>query len=132
LFLISSTHADDWAHLRKEHPRLLVLGQDFQKAKQNAEKDPRAKVYYDQIVSDCGKFLDQPPVKRGGGRMLNASRTALTRITFLAALYRMDGDKRFADRARDEMLAAAKFADWNPGTFLDTAEITAAMAIGYD
>ena len=44
----------------------------------------------------------------------------------------MDGDKRFADRARDEMLAAASFDDWNPPHFLDTAEMTAAMAIGYD
>src|SRR5690242_738489 len=70
-------HADDvLATIRKEHPRLLVLSADFQNAKQAALRDPRAKVYYDQISSDCAKFLDQPPVKRGSGQMLNASRTA--------------------------------------------------------
>jgi hypothetical protein len=126
-------HGDDvLATLRKEHPRLLVLAGDFKTAKQTALNDPCAKVYYDQICSDCAKFLDQPPVKRGSGQMLNSSRTALARITFLATLYRMDGDKRFADRARDEMLAIARFYDWNPSHFLDTAEMTAAMALGYD
>jgi hypothetical protein len=118
--------------LRKDHPRLLASPDDFRTAKENGKNDPRARIYYDQIVSDCNKFLDQPPVKRGSGQMLNASRTALGRITFLAALYRMDGDKRFADRARQEMLAAAAFDDWNPSHFLDVAEMSAAMSIGYD
>lgn len=30
------------------------------------------------------------------------------------------------------MLAAAAFADWNPSHFLDVAEMTAALGIGYD
>ncbi len=96
-------------------------------------RDPRAAVYYKQIVSDCAKFMARSRWSaRAARQMLNASRTALGRITFLAALYRMDGDKRYADRARAEMLAAAGFDDWNPSHFLDVAEMTAAMAIGYD
>ena len=30
------------------------------------------------------------------------------------------------------MLAIAQFADWNPSHFLDVAEMTMGMAIGYD
>ena len=30
------------------------------------------------------------------------------------------------------MLAAASFENWNPKHFLDTAEMTAALAIGFD
>jgi len=126
------TRADVLSTLRKEHPRLLVLADGFNAAKQNAQRDPRANVYYKQITGDCAKFLTQPPVTRGRGQMLNTSRTALGRITFLAALYRMAGDKRFAERARQEMLAAAGFDDWDPNHFLDVAEMTAALAIGYD
>jgi Heparinase II/III-like protein len=133
LLTCSSVFGDDLlSTLRKEHPRVLVLAPDFAKAKQNAMRDPRAGVYYKQIVSDCAKFMAQKPVVRGQGEMLNTSRTALGRITFLAALYRMDGDRKFAERARREMLAAAGFEDWNPSHFLDTAEMTAAMGIGYD
>jgi len=34
--------------------------------------------------------------------------------------------------SRKEMLNLAAFQDWNPSHFLDTAEMTAALAIGYD
>src|SRR5262249_13628184 len=50
----------------------------------------------------------------------------------LALLYRLDGDRRWASRARDELLAAAAFSDWNPPHFLDVAEMVNAFAIGYD
>ena len=30
------------------------------------------------------------------------------------------------------MLTAARFEDWNPSHFLDVAEMTFALAIGYD
>jgi hypothetical protein len=50
----------------------------------------------------------------------------------LATVYRIEGDRRYADRALREMLAAAAFKDWNPSHFLDTAEMTHALAIGYD
>ena len=46
--------------------------------------------------------------------------------------YRLDGDQRYAERAWQELAAAANFPDWNPRHFLDTAEMTHAFAIGYD
>ena len=39
---------------------------------------------------------------------------------------------KYARRAEKEMLAVAQFSDWNPSHFLDVAEMTAALAIGYD
>ena len=39
---------------------------------------------------------------------------------------------RGTERLEEEMLAAAGFSDWNPGSFLDVAEMTTALAIGYD
>ena len=47
-------------------------------------------------------------------------------------MYRIGGDRRYADRAIREMLTAAAFDDWNPSHFLDTAEMTHALAVGYD
>jgi hypothetical protein len=35
-------------------------------------------------------------------------------------------------KAEDEMIAASEFTDWNPSHFLDVAEMTTALAIGYD
>ena len=47
-------------------------------------------------------------------------------------MYRITRDARYAERARDEMLALAAMYNWNPSHFLDTAAVTGAMAIGYD
>jgi hypothetical protein len=44
----------------------------------------------------------------------------------------MTGDERFVEHAEKHMVKAAGFRDWNPTHFLDVAEMTMAMAIGYD
>jgi hypothetical protein len=44
----------------------------------------------------------------------------------------MTQEKKYFDRAEKEMLAIAAFSDWNPSHFLDVAEMTMALSIGYD
>ncbi|MCX6910362.1 MAG: heparinase II/III family protein [Verrucomicrobia bacterium] len=120
--------------LRPGHPRLLVLDADLARVKQAIENDPVARRWHEQLLRDAEKMLKEKPIQRKliGPRLLDKSRTALSRVTTLAGLYRLDGDRRFAERARKEMLTAAAFADWNPRHFLDVAEMTNALAIGYD
>ena len=50
----------------------------------------------------------------------------------MALAFRLSGEQKFAQGAIREMLVAASFRDWNPRHFLDTAEMTTALAIGYD
>jgi hypothetical protein len=79
-------------------------------------------------------MLGEPVVERKlvGPRLLGQSRAALRRVSTLAGLHLLDGSRDLAERARREMLAAAAFSDWNPYHFLDVAEMTNALAIGYD
>lgn len=88
----------------------------------------------DALLKRAEAMLAEPPVERVliGRRLLDKSRTALSRVLHLGLAYRVTGEARFADRARREMLAAAAFPDWNPSHFLDVAEMTAALGIGYD
>jgi len=65
-------------------------------------------------------------------RLLPVSRAVLERVQLLALSYRLSDDARFRDRCWQELAAAAAFTDWNPQHFLDTAEMTHALAIGYD
>jgi len=44
----------------------------------------------------------------------------------------MTRDTKYLKRAEKELLAASSFKDWNPSHFLDVAEMTWAIAIGYD
>lgn len=75
-----------------------------------------------------------PPVEliKIGRRLLDKSREALRRLFLLSYAARLTGDARYARRAESEMLAIADFSDWNPSHFLDVAEMTMGMAIGYD
>ena len=61
------------------------------------------------------------------------SRHAVRRILLLSLHYHLTGDTKLAQRGKEEMLAISAFTDWGgPRTFLDIAEMTAAVAIGYD
>jgi len=120
--------------LRPEHPRLYVLAGDTKAIKEELKVDSRLRRWYERLQKDAEKMIKEPVVVHQliGPRLLDQSRAALRRISTLAGLYRLDGDHRKADRARLEMLAAASFPDWNPSHFLDVAEMTNALAIGYD
>lgn len=120
--------------LRPGHPRLYLLDRDLAALRTRVASDPTAKAWYGQLKRDGERILTQPPVvhKLIGPRLLDQSRRALDRVSTLALLYRLDGDKRWLDRARKEMLAAAAFPDWNPSHFLDTAEMSHALGLGFD
>ncbi len=120
--------------LRPGHPRLIVLNEDLARIRQFVADHPDARAVRDELRKSAEEILEAPTVVHAlvGPRLLHQSRTCLSRVYTLALLYRLDGDARFARRAEKEMLAAAAFPDWNPRHFLDTAEMTHALAIGYD
>ncbi len=64
--------------------------------------------------------------------LLTTSRDVLANVMNVSMAYRITGDTRYSEHARTQLLTAAQFADWYPGHFLGTSEMTLAMAIGYD
>lgn len=127
--------AQDLKTLRPEHPRLMVVREDWARISTAIKNNALAGKWYDSLYKEAEKILTEPPVERvfrGGRTLLDESRRVLHRVTRLAAIYRLSGEERFARRAKTEMFTAAGFVDWNPPVFLDVAEMTAALAIGYD
>ena len=120
--------------LRPEHPRLLVTDQDLLEIRAAAKTNADVAGILERAKSVAQSLLDQPTLTyhKEGKRLLAVSREALRRVELLSFAYRLTGDKAFLERAQKEMLNLAAFPDWNPSHFLDTAEMTAALAIGYD
>ncbi|HZY63421.1 MAG TPA: heparinase II/III family protein [Edaphobacter sp.] len=122
--------------LQAAHPRLFVHDSDLPAIKARIAADPMEKAEFDRIHARAVSLLTEPPERfqLGGPRptLLPIAREMEGRIITLSGVYRLTGDKRFADRAIAEMLSAADFPDWHPRTPLNTAELTAAMGIGYD
>ncbi len=115
-------------------PRLLLTDEKIAEVREKVESDEYWAEYYDALVKFAdGKAKAQPVERKVEGlRLLSVSREALGRIFDWSFLYRYTGDTRYSDRVEKEALAIAEFSDWNPSHFLDVAEMTTAMAIGYD
>jgi len=121
--------------LKKEHPRLLMSAADFARLRGQTRSNETLRAWADKLRGEGERILGQPPSKYeipDGLRLLYTSRRVLGRMQTLGLLYRLEGDRRFVDRAWKELEAAAAFQDWNPRHFLDTAEMTHAFAIAYD
>ncbi|HEY0967974.1 MAG TPA: heparinase II/III family protein [Opitutaceae bacterium] len=121
--------------LKAGHPRLMVASnQVWADLARRAPGDPGLGAVVRRIESTARTLLTEPPAQRvmTGRRLLGVSREVLGRVTALAAAYHLTGNRAFAARAEQEMLAAAAFTDWNPAHFLDVGEMTTALALGYD
>ena len=126
--------------LCKRHPRLLFTKADQRRVEKLAKKNALLAEMIAQLERNAEWALKQPICHydfkvEGAGRrrlLLRQSRKCLVSVMTLSMAYRLSGDRRFADRARKEMLAVSAFETWNPDHFLDVGEMCCAVAIGYD
>lgn len=126
---------DPLASLNATHPRLLFTSSEQSDIEAIVKTDKLLARLIEQNHVNADAMLAQPPIRYeipDGKRLLTQSRRCIERVAAMAMAYRLSGEKRFAEGAIAEMLVAAEFKDWNPSHFLDTAEMTTALAIGYD
>jgi hypothetical protein len=116
------------------HPRILLLEGEEEQIRDLIEADQTWRKMHMAILEKSTEILGKPELERvmTGRRLLSVSREALKRIFYLSYSYRLTGDRRYLNRAEEEILAVSRFSDWNPSHFLDVGEMTMAVAIGYD
>jgi hypothetical protein len=116
------------------HPRILLYDEDIPKIKSNIANDPVWKKVHQSILTESDKILKLSELQRikTGKRLLSVSREAIRRIFYLSYSYRLSGEEKYLQKAEKEMLAISEFEDWNPSHFLDVAEMSIAVSIGYD
>lgn len=130
--------ADPIANMRGGHPRLFLTDAEVAKARDAEATDPLRRALHARIIAAATADLAAPPiVHRLTGQeprrlMLDQSQAAIRQIATCALAYRLTGDGRFARRAKSDLMTVAAFPDWNPSHFLDVAEMSLAVAIGYD
>ena len=123
------------AHLHQGHPRLLASANDFAQLTQRLAADPALEAWRTKLRERAQEIMAAKPSRYeipDGLRLLATSRRVVNRVYVLGLLYRLEGKPAYAERAWQELDAAAHFPDWNPRHFLDTAEMTHAFAIAYD
>jgi hypothetical protein len=122
------------ATLQKAHPRLLLTYARLQELKTLSNTDAKLKKYATDVVAQADKDIFKSTLQHVliGPRLLNVSRECLLRVYDLAFAYRWTGNEKYLAAAISNMKTVCAFADWNPSHFLDVAEMSHAVAIGYD
>lgn len=117
------------------HPRLLFPSSDEAVVAKKIANDPLAAQLQKDILARADATLKERTCrfeKYDGKRLLPESRLALHNVLHCAWAWRTTSNKKYYDRTLREMDAICAMDHWNPDHYLDTAEMSTALAIGYD
>ncbi len=117
------------------HPRIIMNKYHELALRFTMMEDPLAGKLKSELKKDADALLNSKNIKYSLDRnqsMLTISREYFRRILILSMAYRVFEDDKYSDKAIDMMMYVCTYPDWNPQYFLDVAEMTAALAIGYD
>ncbi len=122
------------ATLDSSHPRLMLKDKDLERLKQLHKKDKALQEYVRDVLKHADASCQKPMLTydKIGPRLLYVSRECLNRVYALGLAWRWTGEQKYAARATENLLAVCAFDDWNPSHFLDTAEMSHAVGVGYD
>ena len=121
-----------------QHPRLLFSKQEEQRVRDLFGTEPLLDSLRASLMREAERLLLVPPQEDPRRKIKNTkdilpvSREQVYRMVNLALAYRLSGDRRFAEKAEKELVHVCNFPDWDPIHYLDVAEMTTAVAIGYD
>lgn len=133
-----NVNAQDLSDIEKlkmpDHPRILWFEEEINPLVQEISKEAQWLKIHQAILSESDKMLSLPTLERIqiGKRLLDKSRECLKRVFYLSYSYNVTSDLKYLERAEKELLKVSNFTDWNPSHFLDVAEMTMAVSIGYD
>ena len=121
-------------HISKKSPKLILTPEIERNLKKKLATDPIVKKYYQYLLSESERILNEPLLKREleGFRLLFVSREMVERMTTLCMAYRIDKSPEILKRIDAELKAVCAFEDWNPQHFLDIAEMSFAVALATD
>ena len=120
--------------LTEGHPRLVLTERRLAELKTLAKTDKLLARGVRDAIAEADSLAKRPPLVRKlrGPRLLGVSRDCVRRMYAFGLAWRWTGKKVYLDKARENLLAACEFTDWNPRHFLDVAEMSHGVAIGYD
>lgn len=118
------------------HVFVLATDDDFENLAERytARDDAKLNEYFDYVKKCADEIIPAGFVgyvyDDEEDSILEAARAILERVTCLGFMWRVTGEEKYALRCRQEMLDVCSFEDWHESHFLDTAELSFAMALG--
>jgi len=119
------------------HPsyKIILTEERLDTLKATLANDPTLQQYISKFLRRADTIMKSAPLEykpTDRGTILKISRECLKRTYCLGLAYRWTKDRKYFDALRTNLLTVSAFPDWNPKHFLDTAEMTHAVAVGYN
>ncbi len=125
------------------HPFVLATAEEFENVKKSLSAGENgneyingyyalAKRYADALLTDEARAQPLAYELDEEDAILEICRETLERIICLGLVWQVTGDEKYADRAWKELENVCNYENWCPTHFLDTAEMSLAVAVGYD
>jgi len=120
--------------LDKNHPRLMLNNVQLDGLRKMYANDKVLQKCMNDVLERADNYMEKPMLTydKIGPRLLHVSRSCLNRVYALGLAWRWTGKDKYAQKAVENLLAVCAFKDWNPSHFLDTAEMSHAVGVGYD
>lgn len=119
---------------KRAHPRLFLSEERLVEIRQQRQTDPLLADLLAEITKRADSYLDASPLrfKTSDPALMGQARGAVGRILSWSLLYRLNGDERYLNAARDLLLNVSSFPAWWNKQFLRAGEFGFAVSIGYD
>lgn len=122
----------------QSHPRLLMSDSDFKQhrkvvnACRNSALLKMHSTYMDYADECVAKDKEIVYEENTSGKLLAVSREVLGEVGACSYAYRFTKDPKYAERVESILEYVCGFETWNPKHYLDVAEMSLAVALGYD
>ena len=118
---------------RAAHPRLVVPDSELPRLQALIRDNAPARRLAAEVRREGERLLNAPPLEsRAFPRLTGESRRILERIYLFGLLYRLEHETAYLTRAVRELTSAIQSDDANPPHFVESSELTLALAVGYD
>ncbi len=116
------------------HPYLLLGKGGENNIKALIESNTKMMTIHRKVLQQANDALKKGPTQYvlSGGYLLETSRAALQKIFSLAYGWRMTERQEYLDAVEAELVSVCSFPKWDMTSYLGTAEMAMAVAIGYD
>lgn len=116
------------------HPYLLLGKCGEQNLKTLFESNIKMQTIHRKILSQANAAVKAGPTQYvlTGGYLLYTSRESLQKLFSMSYAWRMTGGKQYLDAVEAELNSVCSFPKWDMVSYLGTAEMAMAVAIGYD
>lgn len=131
----AETIKKDFKERSEGHPRILATASDWDKIRKNIETYPEFAEWHKKIMAQADSKLMTATEYyhyEVQENILHPARRFKEKMLYWGYAWKITGNRKYVDKAVEEMKAVCEFPDWSPVHPLDTGELLFGSAIGYD